>query len=797
MELCGCRRTSRFAVVALSAVALAACGGGGGGGGSSNQTPAPTVTLTANPDTVTTGSTQLTWSSTNALTCTASGDWSGPRATSGTETIAGLLVTTNYTLSCTGDGGTRQVSITVTVPPIPGVTMSATPEGIRAGATTHLVWSSTDATDCQASDGWSGTKAVSGAEDVGPITQVTSYALTCTGAGGSAMTNVVVNLRPGANVPPTANAGPDQTVLSSAQVQLNATASSDDFSIAARTWSQTVGPSAVLSDSHALFPTFTAPSVAVNTVLTFSLVVTDDEGAVSAPDTVNITVQPVPAQIAVQGQLSYESVPFGGLGGGLNYLAMGYVPLTAEVLVEAIDANTQAVVASGRFAQNYQLTVPSVTNLMLRVTASTSRQAPAALPHWQVDVRDLDDSGLPIGPVYTFTTAAFNSGAGGTHDVQIPSGWNTSGQLIGTRAAAPFAVLDTAQKGLQRVLSVAPNADFPALTIDWSPNNVGGATFFTRNGNNRRIVLSAEVNVDTDEYDPGVILHEFGHYIDDAFARSDSIGGSHTLGDRLDLRVAFGEGLATAFSAMARLNSLYRDSFGVNQHNDSNFDIETDRTLNEGWYSETSTQELLWDLFDGSNEGSDSLSLDFLPLWSVWQGSAHTNTPAATSLFSFMTALKQGRPGEAAAIDALLASESLTGPGMDIYGSTETNNAGSGDVLPVYTTIALGGTTVLRSTNLFGTGNKLSTHRFLKFTLAAQGNVKFDLTEAAGRDPDIEVYRQGVPLAPVMGPANESFTLPNLPADDYVLDIYDCDNAECNATLGPAPTDLTISVTPN
>jgi hypothetical protein len=47
-----------------------------------------------------------------------------------------------------------------------------------------------------------------------------------------------------------------------------------------------------------------------------------------------------------------------------------------------------------------------------------------------------------------------------------------------------------------------------------------------------------------------------------------------------------------------------------------------------------------------------------------------------------------------------------------------------------------------------------------------------------------------------MGPADESFTL-SLPADDYVLDIYDCGNAGCNPNVAPAPTDLTISVTPN
>src|SRR5690606_4113615 len=53
---------------------------------------------------------------------------------------------------------------------------------------------------------------------------------------------------------------------------------------------------------------------------------------------------------------------------------------------------------------------------------------------------------------------------------------------------------------------------------------------------------------DTDEFDQHVIAHEFGHYVEDWFARSDSIGGSHGYPDKLDLRVSFGEGWGNAFA---------------------------------------------------------------------------------------------------------------------------------------------------------------------------------------------------------------------------------------------------------
>jgi hypothetical protein len=77
--------------------------------------PAPTVSLTASPTSITSGQTStLSWSSTNATSCTASGAWSGDRVTSGTD-LAGPSSTQTYTLTCTGAGGSASDSATVTV----------------------------------------------------------------------------------------------------------------------------------------------------------------------------------------------------------------------------------------------------------------------------------------------------------------------------------------------------------------------------------------------------------------------------------------------------------------------------------------------------------------------------------------------------------------------------------------------------------------------------------------------------------------------------------------------------------
>lgn len=101
-------------LIVLLCLAAAACGGNSPTSGGS--TPTPTVTISASPTTVSSGGTSmLTWSSTNATSCTASGAWSGAEATSGTQSTGALSANSSYTLTCQGAGGSAAQSATVTV----------------------------------------------------------------------------------------------------------------------------------------------------------------------------------------------------------------------------------------------------------------------------------------------------------------------------------------------------------------------------------------------------------------------------------------------------------------------------------------------------------------------------------------------------------------------------------------------------------------------------------------------------------------------------------------------------------
>jgi PKD repeat protein len=101
------------------------------------------------------------------------------------------------------------------------------------------------------------------------------------------------------NQPPTANAGPDQTVSEGQIVTLNGSNSTDpDDGIASYQWVQTGGPAVTLSDPAMEKPTFTAPDVGQSgAALTFELTVTDQGGNQSKDVcTVNVTWQNEPPQ---------------------------------------------------------------------------------------------------------------------------------------------------------------------------------------------------------------------------------------------------------------------------------------------------------------------------------------------------------------------------------------------------------------------------------------------------------------------------------------------------------------------
>ena len=101
---------------------IVSCGGGGGGGGNpAPPTPplvAPTVNLSANPVSVElNNAATLSWSSTNATTCSAL--WTSSTETSGSEDVIISAAGNNtFNITCTGTGGSRSAAADRD-PPVP------------------------------------------------------------------------------------------------------------------------------------------------------------------------------------------------------------------------------------------------------------------------------------------------------------------------------------------------------------------------------------------------------------------------------------------------------------------------------------------------------------------------------------------------------------------------------------------------------------------------------------------------------------------------------------------------------
>lgn len=131
------------------------------------------------------------------------------------------------------------------------------------------------------------------------------------------------------NQAPVADAGTDQTVDTLALVTLDGSASDDpDNDALTYQWAQMAGPAVTLSDPHAILPTFTAPGDP--DTLTFTLIVTDSWGLVSAPDEVVITVaNQAPVAHAGTDQ-SIDTLSQVTLDGSLSSDPDGDLPLTYQ-----------------------------------------------------------------------------------------------------------------------------------------------------------------------------------------------------------------------------------------------------------------------------------------------------------------------------------------------------------------------------------------------------------------------------------------------------------------------------------
>jgi len=247
----------------------------------------------------------------------------------------------------------------------------------------------------------------------------------------------------------------------------------------------------------------------------------------------------------LSGKLRYESVPYDHSSNGLDYANIVSHPIRgARVLL--LDAANDAILAETASSKDgtYAFDWTGSPSVKIWVHAETTE------PHIVIADNTTQNA------KYVLESAEIVADGPQTLDMLASTGW-TGNSYGNERQSAPFVILDAAYSAARRFIDEAlPAPVFPKLEINWSVENrpedgdVNAGQIGTSHWDGNEIYVLGKADVDTDEFDTHVIVHEWGHSYEDFMSRSDSQGGSHGFGDVLDPRLAFSEGFCTALSAM-------------------------------------------------------------------------------------------------------------------------------------------------------------------------------------------------------------------------------------------------------
>jgi len=481
----------------------------------------------------------------------------------------------------------------------------------------------------------------------------------------------------------------------------------------------------------------------------------------------------MPGVITVGGKVTYDFVPHNDNQFGLNYSATT-VNAGRGLVIELLDSNNLILATTNSDnLGNYNFSVENNKLVKVRVKAQLLR---TQLPSWNFKVTDNTNS----NSIYAMDgNLVAVSDATAVRNLHAPSGWTGTGYTQ-SRVAAPFAILDSVLLGVEKVVAAGNSGDFPPLELRWSINNKAadgeldlgeiGTSFYSGSA----IYILGDENNDTDEYDRHVILHEWGHYLESEFARSDSIGGDHVYGDKLDMRVAMSEGFANAFSAMMLDDPNYRDASGLQQTDGFTNNVSRKNHIVRGWYSEASVQSVLYNFYTSDN---GKTARNFTDIFKVFNSTGYTESAAMNSIYVFADELRNLTPAQITNFNTLLLEQNIEI--TNAFGEGESNSGGYTGSLPIYKLLSPNNTPVnLCSTNRFGAYNKLAVAQFLMLDVTSSGTYQISVQEATDdsgdSDPDIYIYRRGSLEGFAEGTQVDQESLSQfLSVGTYVLELVD------------------------
>ncbi|VUD63946.1 hypothetical protein TDB9533_03214 [Thalassocella blandensis] len=492
------------------------------------------------------------------------------------------------------------------------------------------------------------------------------------------------------------------------------------------------------------------------------------------------------ATVEISGRVTYDFVPhLNSQNASLNYQAVSVLPVRNASL-QLTDANNNPL-AWGRTDENGDYTIIVGENEMVKVQILAELNSDTGA-NYNIKVTDnVNENALYIMEGELASSGTTDS----TRSLHAPSGWTGDGYGQ-TRVAAPFAILDSVWQALQPLLETQPNVQLPPFELRWSPQNIpldgdpAAGEIITSYFDGTNIYLLGHEDDDTDEYDRSVVQHELAHYLNDKLSRDDSMGGYHDGLSPYDIRLAYSEGSANAFTALVSNSGYYQDSYGVQQSNGSRFDLEENNLSQTGAYNEDTIGQLVYDFFDESNEDNDALSLPLGQFFDTLMHPDYTEAVAFSSIYLFTDVLKNSlNPSQQDAIDTLLEAHEIFGTG--IYGEDESNADIFGTLaLPFYRELSVGATVPVcmdsqlmnNSSNEYNNYNGITVRRFVRFSIDTRGLYTLSAEKFSGeRDTSPQMY-----LYDESRPALQAFTQSalnkvsgpvSLDTGDYILEIFD------------------------
>jgi len=481
-------------------------------------------------------------------------------------------------------------------------------------------------------------------------------------------------------------------------------------------------------------------------------------------------------KVTLSGQVTFGHVPHKTRGFGLDYNAITPAPARGIVVV-LLDENNGTVEQTLTDADgNYSFSVDASKDVKVQARAQMRRSG-----QWDVKITDntLDNATYVMeGSLNSAGTQAVQ-----TRDLHAPSGWNGN-SYTSQRVAAPFAILSPVYDSIQAVRAADSAAVFPALEYRWSPDNrpvIGnkalgqiGTSGYHRDEN--AVYLLGAADTDTDEYDPHVIIHEWGHYFEHHLSRLDSMGGRHSLSDKLDPRLAFSEGFGNGLAAIITGDPEYKDSSGPGQDAGFEIDFENVSSSRAGWFNEGSVAAILYDIADEDADGNDRINAGFAPIYHAMTSDRVLDGDVFATIFSFSDAISE-RP-EINSLDYrdLLNMQNISS--ADAQAAGERNNGAIASSLPVYKEVSVNGAPVtVCSVDDAGRFNKLGNREFVYFEVPSDGRYELLMSLISGdgeRDPDFSLWQAGeIVLETASSVSGEEREQATLSAGNYLAEAYD------------------------